>query len=560
MKSTSFYFRLTYYNVIIINWSIEMLIELQNANRARMPEMNKRWNTLLNKIAANSTYPTLKDFLTESLDQRDMFLLKRPISALYDRIIERNAKRNAGSRYSSTWHAVLKTEYNTIKPNEFKNYKIIVLSGLESFMKDYFYRLKSDPQAEFDYFDTGLPVKNNRLNSHDWAGCDYQHALLLVNIKDLTRNYLFGLIEQYPFTKNHQYDPVKEAHDKQAMRQNHVIYRTDYGYDFKNDAQCPVEQIDSHLLTWALFTKFDHLHKTSKTSKNEYTYEITMNADPIGFNDQTANLWLLKNPTEIYEETQYEGGLYRMFPFISNCQTDLNDNGSNLYQGLNFYLGVINFLIKKVKIIKQEKIINAVLVYQGHRYKKRLTWQNDFDSFQAQNAEIFIDLLKRAMIAPENYAYFDLAEHKGYKFESQNSYDDYQRSYNYGFSLDLTNIGANELNSFFYNMRESVISKSGMMWHFLRLNPELVNQIKKCVADYRMHTVNTKPIFQETDLPKNKENADLTKQKSGLEEITDILGTNDNLKKAFVENNSAFVLDGRNSIKEVYTTHFEKEL
>ena len=47
---------------------------------------------------------------------------------------------------------------------------------------------------------------------------------------------------------------------------------------------------------------------------------------------------------------------------------------------------------------------------------------------------------------------------------------------------------------------------------------------------------------------------------TSLEEITDILGTNDNLKKAFVENNSAFVLDGRNSIKEVYTTHFEKEL
>ena len=500
------------------------IIKVQENQRHYFPNFNDQLNKLLDR-AIKSDLPTLAQIFKGN---RYAEYFGVDFRTLKDKL------NDYGGRST-----LVKVHLDT---DELSDYKVVILSGLKSFISRYFYKLKSDPEFCFNYFNN-YHIENELVQktSHDicvneWPEVLSQNALLLANTKKPSKNYILNVADRTLFDDDHFGLSPIEMTDNGLIDQDKM--RSYLNCEAHKSMEIPIWRVDSHFLTWAISTSCLHCPYINHLANYGLHQDNVILATDINVNSKTTQLYLadkfvLSSNLDDLSYGRLDDLSYgRSLPLITS-HISPDDKESPL-----FYGDVIKFFMNKICLSDKDGKLYFRITYQGHSYKERAHYKNSSESFLVCNTIQIIKLLYKVFMLPDVYEYGLPISRNDYR--GINPY--YTLYSKLGIIFAVNSFPVHGLTNLFMKCHDYTGDYYVFYKSLKTYAPNLIKQIKSLIRKTCEHEQDD---YIEENYDTQVDN-NITNETSGLEDIANILGHGK--KRLFIENGEIVELNGANTV------------
>lgn len=474
----------------------------QNSQRvlSKYKEMIK---DLTQKVAKDQSLPTLKKIIQKSKN-----------ATLYGLSISTNEHIIKKGR-----HIIENGEFS-FEADDLKNYKVIALSGLESYLSNYFYLLKRSPKACYDFFNQDMPNEKFEMSSQPYQVnykkedqdildyVSYQRALLIVNKHDPSINMIIGITFRHSFLgEGDGITPIFVEHhqiDKDFMQNGWHMH-------LALTPAIPIKKVDSKFLTWLI--------RTSSAYQKRESFSFL--APEIEYNTKSLKLYM--NTSKTYDSDDP----FKTTLFVQSKRGYRTDS-------LSFWDGTVQYFLSKLRLVQKDNQLYFKITYQGHTYQCNARYNHNPNLFLEINQGQIAMLINRIFQVPIVYGF---ADEYSWQFDPQSSNVK-------GMCHEINSTVSDEINSFCDYLRDRGYARNSLMYYLMHTNLKLIKQIRNIDAGE-----NTETEFNCEELKPNESNQDISSNLSGLEQIADLLGKGN--KKLLIENGKVIALYGNDRLEKI---------
>lgn len=383
-----------------------------------------------------------------------------------------------------------------IPPHDLERYKVVVLSAFDDFNDNYFDKLKTN----VDFNKKFLKDAPNEL---------YLRYVFLIDTVDFRRNLIFGLIEQHEFLHiDGLTDYSTEDHHIDA---DFLSSFSGYGLTVFD---VPIKPVKFDFVRW--------LYQTEPLFQSWRIHDFGLISVAVKAKDTHAKLYLAdKVQKQMLQTLRADDD--KSLPFLVNSTGRLAP----------LFMPLVQEGINKMKLIYDDNSVRFEMKIGKQTYYQAVKVTSDFASLLLLNKRRLVNLVLSALRVKQGYE-----DRDGVLFKQSDS--------QYGFMIenrtDLTKDLSDITSDFIY--RDYV--ERGILYCLTRYNQNIIKSLHD-LAERQIYDDHLS--FKSEHFVKNNATNDLNPNRSGLEQLFDLLDGDD--KNLLVANGRVYDFEGTNSIKSI---------